>query len=111
MFRKVEVPVFGIIEENISYFSCPNCGHVSHIFAHGGAKAEAAKLGTDFLGEVPLHIAIRETSDGGIRHASCPRPTANMRAHLQGHRRAGVGENAGRPGRQTPPGAADRQLA
>ena len=64
MFRKVEVPVFGIIE-NMSYFSCPNCGHVSHIFAHGGAKAEATKLGTDFLGEVPLHIDIRETSDGG----------------------------------------------
>lgn len=64
MFRKVEVPVFGIIE-NMSYFSCPNCGHVSHIFAHGGAKAEAAKLSTEFLGEVPLHIAIRETSDGG----------------------------------------------
>ena len=64
MFRKVEVPVFGIIE-NMSYFSCPNCGHVSHIFAHGGAKAEAQKLGTDFLGEVPLHIDIRETSDGG----------------------------------------------
>jgi ATP-binding protein involved in chromosome partitioning len=64
MFRKVEVPVLGIVE-NMSYFSCPNCGHVSHIFAHGGAKAEAQKLGTDFLGEVPLHIAIRETSDGG----------------------------------------------
>ena len=56
--------MFGIIE-NMSYYSCPNCGHVSHIFAHGGAKAEAAKLGTDFLGEVPLHIDIRETSDDG----------------------------------------------
>jgi ATP-binding protein involved in chromosome partitioning len=64
MFRKVAVPVFGIIE-NMSYFSCPNCGHVSHIFAHGGAKAEAEKLSTDFLGEIPLHIDIRETSDGG----------------------------------------------
>jgi len=64
MFRKVEVPVFGIIE-NMSYFACPNRGHVSHILAHGGAKAEAQKLGVDFLGEVPLHIAIRETSDGG----------------------------------------------
>jgi ATP-binding protein involved in chromosome partitioning len=64
MFRKVEVPVLGIVE-NMSYFSCPNCGHVSHIFAHGGAKAEAQKLGMDFLGEVPLHIVIRETSDGG----------------------------------------------
>jgi len=64
MFRKVEVPVFGIVE-NMSYFACPNCGHVSHIFAHGGAKAEAQKLGVDFLGEIPLHIDIRETSDGG----------------------------------------------
>jgi ATP-binding protein involved in chromosome partitioning len=64
MFRKVEVPVFGIIE-NMSYFICPKCGHVSHIFAHGGARAEAKKLGTDFLGEVPLHIDIRMTSDGG----------------------------------------------
>jgi ATP-binding protein involved in chromosome partitioning len=64
MFRKVDVPVFGIVE-NMSYFACPNCGHVSHIFAHGGARAEAARLGVEFLGEVPLHIDIRETSDGG----------------------------------------------
>ncbi|MDX1710551.1 MAG: iron-sulfur cluster carrier protein ApbC [Rhodovibrionaceae bacterium] len=64
MFRKVDVPVLGIIE-NMSLFVCPNCGHESHIFAHGGAKREAEKLGMDFLGELPLDMEIRETSDGG----------------------------------------------
>lgn len=64
MFKKTHVPVFGIVE-NMSTFVCPSCGHESHIFGHGGAKETAAKLGTDFLGEIPLHIAIRETSDGG----------------------------------------------
>lgn len=64
MFRRVDVPVLGIVE-NMSYFCCPNCGHRSDIFSHGGARAEAEKLSIDFLGEVPLDIAIRETSDGG----------------------------------------------
>ncbi len=64
MFRKVDVPVLGIIE-NMSYFCCPNCGHRSEIFAHGGARQEAEKGGVDFLGEIPLDIAIRETSDNG----------------------------------------------
>jgi ATP-binding protein involved in chromosome partitioning len=64
MFRKVDVPVLGIIE-NMSYFACPNCGHVSHIFSHGGARREADKLGMAFLGEIPLDTEIRETSDGG----------------------------------------------
>jgi ATP-binding protein involved in chromosome partitioning len=64
MFRKVDVPVLGIVE-NMSYFDCPNCGHRSNIFAHGGARREAERLGVEFLGEIPLDIAIRETSDGG----------------------------------------------
>ena len=64
MFRKVEVPVLGIIE-NMSYFKCPNCGHESHIFSHGGAHQEADRLGIEFLGEIPLDIDIRTTSDGG----------------------------------------------
>lgn len=64
MFRKVDVPVLGIIE-NMSYYVCPKCGDEAHIFGHGGAKAEAARLSCDFLGEVPLDIAIRETSDAG----------------------------------------------
>ena len=64
MFRKTHVPVLGIVE-NMSTFVCPNCGHESHIFGHGGARETAEKLGCDFLGEIPLHISIRETSDGG----------------------------------------------
>ena len=64
MFRKVDVPVLGIIE-NMSYFRCPNCGHESHIFSHGGAHEEADRLGVEFLGEIPLDIDIRTTSDSG----------------------------------------------
>jgi ATP-binding protein involved in chromosome partitioning len=64
MFEKVNVPVLGIIE-NMSYFRCPHCGERSDIFSHGGARREAARLGTEFLGEVPLDLAIRETSDEG----------------------------------------------
>ena len=64
MFRKVEVPVLGIIE-NMSTYHCPNCGHEAHIFGHGGARAEAAKLSADFLGELPLDIDIRTTADAG----------------------------------------------
>jgi ATP-binding protein involved in chromosome partitioning len=64
MFRKVDVPVLGIVE-NMSTFICPHCGGQSDIFAHGGAKSEALRLDVPFLGEVPLTIAIRETSDAG----------------------------------------------
>ncbi len=64
MFRKVDIPVLGIIE-NMSTFVCPNCSHESHVFGHGGARREAEKLGIAFLGEVPLDIEIRETSDDG----------------------------------------------
>jgi ATP-binding protein involved in chromosome partitioning len=64
MFRKVDVPVLGIVE-NMSYFRCPHCGGRSDIFGHGGARREAERLGVEFLGEVPLDILIRETSDDG----------------------------------------------
>src|ERR1700730_14954324 len=64
MFRKVAVPVLGIVE-NMSYFICPHCGGRSAIFAHGGARLEAEKYGVPFLGEVPLDIGIREHSDAG----------------------------------------------
>jgi len=64
MFKRVNVPLLGIIE-NMSYFVCPKCGERHDIFGHGGAHAEADKLGVPFLGEVPLHMAIRETSDSG----------------------------------------------
>ena len=64
MFRKVAVPVLGIVE-NMSYFLCPKCGERSEIFGHGGAHEEADKLGVPFLGEIPLHLDIRTTSDSG----------------------------------------------
>jgi ATP-binding protein involved in chromosome partitioning len=64
MFRKVAVPVLGIVE-NMSYFLCPKCGERSEIFGHGGARDEAAKLDVPFLGEIPLHLDIRTTSDNG----------------------------------------------
>ncbi len=64
MFKQVDVPVLGIVE-NMSYFLCPHCGGRSEIFSHGGAREEARRLGTEFLGEVPLDLKIRETSDGG----------------------------------------------
>jgi ATP-binding protein involved in chromosome partitioning len=64
MFRRVNVPVLGIVE-NMSTFICPHCGTRSDIFGHGGARREAERLGVPFLGEVPLAIDIREKSDAG----------------------------------------------
>jgi ATP-binding protein involved in chromosome partitioning len=64
MFKKVNVPVLGIVE-NMSYFQCPQCGTRSDIFGHGGARHEAERLGVPFLGEIPLHMSIRVTSDSG----------------------------------------------
>ena len=64
MFRKVDVPILGVIE-NMSYFICPSCGDRSDIFGNGGARDEAEKIGVPFLGEVPLHMEIREKSDSG----------------------------------------------
>lgn len=64
MFRKVEVPLLGIVE-NMSYFLAPDTGARYDIFGHGGARSEAERLGVPFLGEVPLTIDVRETSDAG----------------------------------------------
>ena len=93
MFRKVNVPVLGIVE-NMSYFQCPSCGTRSDIFGHGGARHEAEKLGVPFLGEVPLHMSIRATSDAGTPvvdsepngpHAAIYRAIAQkVREQLQG---------------------------
>jgi ATP-binding protein involved in chromosome partitioning len=64
MFERVHVPVLGLVE-NMSYYCCPNCGHRAELFGHGGVRAEAARLGTDFLGEVPLVLEVRTASDAG----------------------------------------------
>lgn len=65
MFEKLNVPVFGIIE-NMSYFVCPCCNTRTEIFGHGGAKEAADELGLSFLGEVPLHTSIRQGGDNGV---------------------------------------------
>ena len=75
MFRKTEVPVLGIVE-NMSVFVCPHCGHASHIFGHGGARATAMELHAPFLGEIPLVPAIRQMSDAGT-------PVVAVRAESQ----------------------------
>ena len=64
MFRRTEVPILGIVE-NMSTFVCPHCGTKTDIFSHGGARHEAERLGVPYLGEVPLALPIRETSDAG----------------------------------------------
>ncbi len=64
MFKRVDVPVLGLVE-NMSYFLCPHCGERSDIFSHGGARHEADRWNVQFLGEVPLELKIRETSDAG----------------------------------------------
>src|SRR5256714_10005575 len=98
MFKRVNVPVLGIIE-NMSYFVCPKCGERHDIFGHGGAHKEAERLGVPFLGEVPLHMAIRETPDAG-RPRGATRPDA---AHAKAYRAIAVrvreqlaGKGAGR---------------
>ncbi len=101
MFRKVNVPVLGIVE-NMSYFMCPNCGTRSDIFGHGGARHEAERVGVPFLGEVPLHMDIRERSDAGLPvvatmpdgpHAQIYRAIA---AHVRDHVGAGMSRVAPR---------------
>ena len=64
MFQQVNVPIFGVVE-NMSYYICPECGHRAELFHHGGARETARRLGVDFLGEIPLDISIRTTSDAG----------------------------------------------
>lgn len=64
MFRRLNVPILGVVE-NMSYFVCPHCGEKSYIFSKGGGRKIAAERDVDFLGEIPLGIAVREHSDAG----------------------------------------------
>lgn len=81
MFRKTQVPILGIVE-NMSTFICPNCGHESHIFGHGGARETAERLGEPFLGEIPLNTAIRLTSDAGTPIVAAAPDSPEARAFL-----------------------------
>jgi ATP-binding protein involved in chromosome partitioning len=76
LFDKTHVPVLGIVE-NMSVFLCPHCGESSNIFGHGGAKAEADKIGAEFLGEIPLHPELRVRSDAGTPAALEDSPVGN----------------------------------
>ena len=64
MFRKVDIPVLGVVE-NMSLYECPKCGELSHLFGAGGGERVAAEFGVPLLGELPLAPAIREQADGG----------------------------------------------
>ena len=81
MFREVDVPILGVVE-NMSHFICPHCGQRSNIFDTGGARNTAANYGTEFLGEISLDMAIRETSDSGrpivVSKAGSPHAQAYM---------------------------------
>ncbi len=82
MFRKVDVPIFGIVE-NMSYFVCPHCGGRSEIFAYGGARQCAERYGVDFLAEIPLDPRIRETSDAGRPIVIADPDSPQAQAYLQ----------------------------
>jgi len=81
MFQKTQVPVLGIVE-NMSTFVCPHCGTESHIFGHGGARETAHRLGTAFLGEIPLVPKIRETSDAGTPIVAAAPDSPESRAFM-----------------------------
>lgn len=82
MFAQVNIPILGLVE-NMSYFLCPSCGERSDIFGHGGAKEEALKIGADFLGQVPLHMDIRETSDAGRPIVASNPESAEAQAYIE----------------------------
>lgn len=82
MFRKVEVPVFGIIE-NMSYFLCPHCGERTNIFSADGGVEEAKRMETDLLGQIPLDTEIRETSDSGKPIVASNPESAHSKAYIE----------------------------
>jgi ATP-binding protein involved in chromosome partitioning len=81
MFEKTKVPILGIVE-NMSTYVCPNCGHESHIFGHGGARETARAMGAAFLGEVPLVGTIRELSDAGTPVTATAPDSTEAKAYL-----------------------------
>ena len=81
MFRKTQIPILGLVE-NMSMFVCPDCGHAHPIFGHGGARQTADKLGAPFLGEIPLVLSIRETSDAGTPVMIAAPDSAEAKAFL-----------------------------
>jgi ATP-binding protein involved in chromosome partitioning len=96
MFERVGVPVLGLIE-NMSFYCCPNCGHRADIFGHGGARKEAERIGVEFLGELPLKLAIRELADAGTPIVAAQPDTEEAKAYqaIASRLRAKLAERAG----------------
>lgn len=82
MFKRVDVPILGIIE-NMSYYICPHCGSRDDIFGHAGARETAAELKVPFLGEIPLHIDIRTYADNGAPIVVAAPESAHAKAYLE----------------------------
>ncbi len=82
MFKRVNVPILGIIE-NMSYYICPHCGARDNIFGHAGAQETAAELGVPFLGEIPLHIDIRTYADTGRPIVTAAPESPHAKAYLE----------------------------
>ena len=101
MFRKVNVPLLGMIE-NMSGFCCPDCGYVSPIFGHGGARIEAEKIGAPFLGEIPLHIQIRATSDDGRPIVATEPESVHAKLYIGIAGEVWLALSTGRPARPAP---------
>ena len=87
MFEKVGIPILGVVE-NMSTHICSNCGHTEAIFGHGGGDKMCADFGVEFLGALPLTMAIREQTDSG-KPTVVAEPDGAGRADLQGHRAQG----------------------
>jgi len=101
MFKQVNVPLLGVVE-NMSYFVCPHCGGRTDIFAHGGARREAEAHGAPFLGEIPLDVVIRETSDGGAPVVVSAPDSPQAAAFLAVARRVRAALFSGEPARAAP---------
>ncbi len=107
MFDQVQVPVLGIVE-NMSYFVCPHCGERSEIFGHGGAQAEAKRLGVPFLGEIPLEPSIRSGGDTGHPAADGDGPQAESFRRLAATVQNALGAEAPPTDDATGPGVIGR---
>ena len=86
MFKKVEIPILGVVE-NMSYYKCPACGHHDEIFSHGGGKRLAEEVGAPFFGEMPIDAKVRFGGDVG-RPVVVGAPDSRAREDLHGASRA-----------------------
>jgi ATP-binding protein involved in chromosome partitioning len=89
MFRKVDIPVLGIIE-NMSVHICSNCGHEEPLFGHGGGERIAEDYQTTLLGQLPLHMTIREQTDSGNPSVAAEPDSEVARRYLDIARRVGA---------------------